>query len=123
METVVDEKPLSFATSLMVTVSAFIASFSSLARIAVNHRGLNSCCCWRTLQQRVKAVSSITMRFLLMFLWLASAETAGAHAMQQVQAQKTSSATAPQNADPQQLFQRGEAALKSGNLDEAEQAF
>jgi len=63
------------------------------------------------------------MRFLLMFLWLASAETAGAYAMRQAQTQKTGSATAQQNADPQQLFQSGEAALKSGNLDEAERAF
>jgi tetratricopeptide (TPR) repeat protein len=107
----------------MVTVSAFIASFSSLARIAVNHRGLNSCCCWRTLQQRVKAVSSITMRFLLMFLWLASARAADAHGMQQAQTQKPGSASATQDVDPRQLFQRGEAALKSGSLDESEHEF
>ena len=35
METVVDEKPLSFATSRIVTVASFIASFSPLDRIAV----------------------------------------------------------------------------------------
>src|SRR5580704_15914829 len=102
METVVDEKPLSFATSLIVTVSAFIARFSSLARIAMNHRGLNSCCCWRTLQQRVKAVSSATMRFLLMFLWLAAAQAASATGMQQAQTRKPGSAPATQSVDPQQ---------------------
>jgi len=63
------------------------------------------------------------MRFLLMFLWLAAAAAAGANWMQQAQTQKPGSAPASQNVDPQQLFQRGEAALKSGNLDESEHAF
>jgi len=63
------------------------------------------------------------MRFLLMFLWLAAAQAAGANGMQQAQTQKPGSAPATQGVDPQQLFQRGEAALKSGNLDEAEHAF
>jgi tetratricopeptide (TPR) repeat protein len=63
------------------------------------------------------------MRFLLMFLWLAAAQAASATGMQQAQTQEPSSAPATQNADPLQLFQRGEAALKTGNLDEAERAF
>src|SRR5580692_8087579 len=100
METVVDEKPLSFATSRIVTVSTFIASLSSLARIAVNHRGLNSCCCWRTLQQRVKRVSSSNMRFLLVFVLFVSRQTAHTLAMQQAQTQNLHSVAAAQTADP-----------------------
>src|SRR5580692_9041355 len=123
METVVDEKPLSFATSRIVIVAAFIASFSSLDRIGVNHRSLNSCCCWRTLQQRVKPVSSSTIRFLLMLLLLASWQVVCAQPIQSPQTQQPRRTPSSQNADPQQLFQLGEASLKSGDLDEAEHAF
>jgi hypothetical protein len=49
------------------------------------------------------------MRFLLIFLWLAAAQAASATGMQQAQTQKPGSAPATQNADPLQLFQRGEA--------------
>src|ERR1700680_917235 len=121
METVVDEKPLSFATSRIVTVAPFIPRVSSFDHGTVNDRGLNSCCCWRTLQQRVKPVSSSTLRFWLIFLLLASSQVGRTQAMQQAQAQK--SLPSPRNADPQRLFQQGEAALKSGNLDESERAF
>src|SRR5271170_7257894 len=108
METVVEEKPLSFATSRIVTVASFIASMSSLDRIAVNHRGLNSRSCWRTLQQRVKLVSSSNMRFLLIFLLFASLPLVRAMAKQQSPAQTSQSVSSPRTADPQQLFQQGE---------------
>jgi tetratricopeptide (TPR) repeat protein len=107
----------------MVTVAFFIPSISSLDRNAVNDRGLNSCWRWRTLQQRVKPVSSLPIQFLLIFLLALTSQISRAQAMQQTQAQQPHSAAAAQNADPQQLFQQGQAALKNGNLDEAEHAF
>jgi tetratricopeptide (TPR) repeat protein len=78
---------------------------------------LNSFHYWRTLQQRVKPVSSSYMRFLVIFLLLPAAFA---------RSQETPSAlSAPslQKVDPQVLFQQGEAALKSGNLGESEHAF
>jgi tetratricopeptide (TPR) repeat protein len=123
METVVDEKPLSFATSRIVIVAAFIASFSSFDRIVVNHLGLNSCGCWRTLQQRVQSVSSSTIRFLLTVLLLVPWQAGHSQTTQLAQSQQPQHAPPPQNSDPQQIFQTGEAALKSGDLDNAEHAF
>src|ERR1700724_3067591 len=120
IDTVVDEKPLSLATSRMVTVALFISNFSRFDRVVP---GLNSCCCWRTLQQRVESVSSSTMRVLRIFLLLAFCQGGSTRAMQQGQTQKAHSAPSAQSADPQQLFQQGEVALKGGKLDEAEHAF
>ena len=122
IETVVDEKPLCLATSRIVTVELFRSSFSSVERIAVNESALNPWGCWRTLHQRVKSVSSVSLRFVVILLLFVGGRARPAQALQQAQ-QKSPSAPSPEHADPQKLFQQGEAALKSGDLDEADHAF
>ena len=82
---------------------------------------LNSSGRWPTLQQKVKLLSSSLMPCLaLVCCWFALPElartqlsnTPGPHAL----AQKT-------QADPQQLFEQGQAALNANSLDEAERDF
>src|SRR5712692_9995366 len=91
---------------------------------------LNSCSCWRTLQQSVKPVSSRAHLFLFVFLLVlalrARAQDAPPQPPQQSQSAKPrggASATSLQNADPQLLFQQGETALTKGDLDQAERSF
>src|SRR3984957_5155384 len=112
METVVNEKPLCLATSRIVTVELFRPGILSVERI---DSALNPCGCWRTLHQRVKSVSSFGLRFVVMFVLLAGCQAAP-------QAQKSASGFSADK-DPQKLFQQGEAALKRGQLDEADRAF
>src|SRR5579872_756556 len=114
METVVEEKPLCLATSRIVTMELLRSSLSSVERI---DSALNPCRCWRTLHQRVKSVSSSSLRFSVTFLLFAGIQAGLA------QTQKSQSAPTAENADPQKLFQQGEAALKSGNLNDADHAF
>lgn len=114
METVVEEKPLCLATSRIVTVELFRSSLLSVERI---DSALNPCRCWRTLHQRVKSVSSSSLRFLVIFLLFVGGQTGIA------QTQKSQSPSTAENADPQKLFQQGEAALKGGNLNDADHAF
>src|SRR5271165_6486829 len=123
MDTVVDEKPLSLATSRIVTATIFISSLSYLCRVATNDGGLNSRCRWRTLQQRAQPVSSSTMRLLLIFVLLACGLASCAQPMLQAQAQPSHTTPPPPKADPRRLFQQGEAALRNGNLHESERAF
>ena len=63
-------------------------------------------------------MSSSSLRFLVIFLlhWLAVRLALRT-------SQKSQSDSAAENADPQKLFQQGEAALKRGNLDDADHAF
>jgi tetratricopeptide (TPR) repeat protein len=83
----------------------------------LNDACLNSRCHWRTLQQRVKPVSSSFMRLLLIFLLLTASFTRSQEATAPV------SAPSLQKVDPRLLFQQGEASLEGGNLDESERAF
>src|SRR5690349_21736516 len=77
---------------------------------------LNSCRYWRTLQQRVIPVSSSIAQIVLVFLMLRPAILAG-------NGQSTTQNQSSPKIDPQQLFERGEAALKAGDLDAAEHDF
>jgi tetratricopeptide (TPR) repeat protein len=71
----------------------------------------------------VQSVSSSTIRFLLTVLLLVPWQAARAQTTQPTQSQQSQHPPSSQNADPQQLFQQGEAALKSADLDRAEHAF
>jgi len=88
---------------------------------------LNPRRCWRTLQQRVKPVSSWVYRSWIAVL-LASVSVQVVHGQNvkvsrsQENAPKPSGGV-PAQADPQQLFLEGQSALQKGNLDEAEKAF
>lgn len=124
METVVEEKPLSFATSRIVTIASFLPLLDS----AGDHLKYNGC--WRTLQQRVQRVSS-TARIIPLIIFagivcLGAAQEASAHGI------FFSAATLPtsppggparQEAGAQELYQRGEAALRAGDLEKAEASF
>src|ERR1700689_334235 len=120
METVVEENPLSLATSRIVTMVLFIRG-----RFQAGD-GLKSGERWRTLQQRVKAVSSSGLRCAVMVLVLACGKGTIARPMEPVQAgspaAKSSGNQAP-SADPKRLFEQGEAALQRGDLTAAERAF
>src|ERR1017187_1537916 len=89
METVVEEKPLCLATSRIVTVALFRSNFSSVERI---DSALNPCGCWRTLHQRVKSVSSSSVRCFVILLLLVGGRAGAAQALQPAQTQKSPSA-------------------------------
>ena len=71
-------------------------------------------------------MSSLATRILLIFVLLAAYPIGHAQTAPPPQGLKPASkapATTTQNADPRELFQRGETALKADNLDDAEHAF
>jgi tetratricopeptide (TPR) repeat protein len=92
----------------------------------MNDHCLNSCCRWRTLQQRVKPVSSSAARLCFVVLVLAYSRVGYAQSMLPAQSQ-TAAAKVPapstEASDPRALFRQGDAALKSGSLDAAERSF
>jgi tetratricopeptide (TPR) repeat protein len=129
METVVEENPLSFATSRIVTIRLFIlkgAEIENGVRSAAQG-SLNSLGCWRTLHQRVKPVSSLRFQLLVIFplLSVLSGQVRAEWNLQSGAPKSTADGggAATRSADPERFFHAGEAALKSGKLDEAERAF
>ncbi len=91
-----------------------------LGQASSSDDSLNSSGRWRTLQQRVKPVSSSGLRWGVAVLGLVCCPEGLAQARAPV---AKSSATQAQRAEPKQLFQQGEAALQRGDLAAAETAF
>src|SRR2546427_2357956 len=123
METVVDEKPLSFATSRIVTIEPL------RVELRKNYFPEDQPAHSRPLEfmppladTTAECETSVKQGELFLFVFLivlaARAMTQPAPLQQppSVKPRGTQSGTAPQNADPQQLFQQGEAALKKGDL-------
>src|SRR5215475_2585696 len=141
METVVEENPLSFATSRMVTITDLYRrtvvrrkhTSADSETSGLNHHDpsiltrLNSGRGWRTLQQRVERVSSraLISKFCAMFFAAAmgiALSPQGSYAVAQAKAPANSSPNAG-TSDPARLFADGQSALNEGNLNEAEHDF
>ncbi|MGO9123504.1 MAG: tetratricopeptide repeat protein [Terriglobales bacterium] len=116
------------ATSRIVTMVLFMWGLVESAYGAT--ASLNSCRGWRTLQQRVKPVSSSGLRYTVLMFVLVSGQTGSARPTGPGQAASYPAAQAAKsagnqaaNVDPQKLFEQGEAALKGNDLAGAERAF
>ena len=128
IETVVEEKPLSFATSRIVTILFFTISLGvslnfvpSLADTTVDFKPLSSNRLRRSAdiyfaQLNMKPVLLIVVVGLIA---VTAAPLAGEQALQK----QHSGTASPPNADPGQLFKQGEIALKKNDLDQAERSF
>jgi len=99
--------------------------------LAPKFRNLNSPRGWRTLQQRVHRVSSARIATKLLWLIFIAGATAATSPQTPLfpgearppQASSGAASGQPVNVGPALLFQRGQAALNAGRLDEAERAF